>query len=676
METKIPRGKVIRVPADIKLKGSQSQYMPHIIADADKIKSVIEDLSKIFCLTGLPFNALEWIAPETFPQYESLTSASNIPELLEGDQEMLQEAFGKAKFIIRLKIDSKKFNYYYTDENLPQEFSLLDVIACLGNASRIQERCNHISSSLDFGDSRKPLVFEFNNYSLPIVKISLSDAKYTAKVHDAIYCSARSSHVVAGLNHVLAKLMVAEVNYTEDQVVKLVQPVQNIKNLFVFYEEMPELEEKLYMARMIKSLGVEDGYEYFYLVESDSRLGVVDIMERQKDIAAISIQTSGLEACNWVNCPFTANDINQLGPTHTNNFLNKLQSIDEKYDILSRLEGLSSDSDNGEILKVLRVLKGSNVADFCQELLTDATNAEAVKTGIINSLKRKKSLKIDIDIQSSGQMAVTFNETALEYPRHESGEKKGKKINSKMNHAPYVLLVMLLYKLYKRKKEEGKGGTIFQFSNSGNISGKYDEQVVYPSSKEPNKRIRKDIFYNKGLAVLYGFVYNIFNVNDFQRQTDEYDKWVDYMAKYLGTERVTCGKYGNKLGPSDLRKHTVENLLKNIHKIVDFEKRKGGNDILDEDKEMSWELCKDFIYLVSNIDGNGFESASYAALEWNLKRLELNNFAMLIGAAVMPDFTWDDTGNSECFEKIKEAFFELFAYLEGAPSENHSNKIN
>lgn len=75
METKIPRGKVIRVPADIKLKGSQSQYMPHIIADADKIKSVIEDLSKIFCLTGLPFNALEWIAPETFPQYKSLTSA-------------------------------------------------------------------------------------------------------------------------------------------------------------------------------------------------------------------------------------------------------------------------------------------------------------------------------------------------------------------------------------------------------------------------------------------------------------------------------------------------------------------------------------------------------------------------------------------------------------------------
>ena len=634
METKIPRGKVIRVPADIKLKkGRQSQYMPHIIADADKIKSVIEDLSKIFRLTGLPFNALEWIAPETFPQYESLTSASNIPELLEGDQEMLQEAFGKAKFIIRLKINSEKFNYYYTDENLPQEFSLLDVIACLGNASRIQERCNHISSSLDFGDSRKPLVFEFNNYSLPIVKISLSDAKYTAKVHDAIYCSARSSHVVAGLNHVLAKLMVAEVNYTEDQVVKLVQPVQNIKNLFVFYEEMPELEEKLYMARMIKSLGVEDGYEYFYLVESDSRLGVVDIMRHQKDIANISQQTSsGWSTCKCNNCPYSpfsenGSDADVLYNNCIN--FNPGQLSQMKTD-LNNLDSKSPDDLGKSISQLLKVEDNPSAMALLNDLLKD----EATKKKIIDFCTPQKQVEIQLTI--SREPTKDFYPASIQINRKEL--TKGTKSRNK--YAPYVLWIMSLYDKYLSEKyRESRGKfSIFQFANE---------------DRSEKHTLRGRAYFNDVLALLFGVLYNIFSFDGFstsrgKRNEDWRREWLQAICGYLKvTNEANNDRILEVIGQID-----IENL-----------------------SEIGPILYRDFNeFIGSPGQQNSYWSGAFLSLTETLV-----NDIPLIGQGIMPKCEFNATikgGNIELLNSLEKAFFELFAYLEGTPSENHSNKIN
>ena len=79
---------------------------------------------------------------------------------------------------------------------------------------------------------------------------------------------------------------------------------------------------------------------------------------------------------------------------------------------------------------------------------------------------------------------------------------------------------------------------------------------------------------------------------------------------------------------------------------------------------------------LSSISSNDFESESYAALEWNLKIMGLNKSAMLMGEAVMPNFelevsgekVWDNKNKNfstnDAWEKIRDAFFKLFDYME------------
>ena len=516
------------------------------------------------------------------------------------------------------------------------------MIACLGNASRIQERCNHISSSLDFGDSRKPLVFEFNNYSLPIVKISLSDAKYTAKVHDAIYCSARSSHVVAGLNHVLAKLMVAEVNYTEDQVVKLVQPVQNIKNLFVFYEEMPELEEKLYMARMIKSLGVEDGYEYFYLVESDSRLGVVDIMRHQKDIANISQQTSSgwsTRKCN--NCPYSPfsengsdadvlyNDCINFNPGQLSQMKTDLNNLDSK----------SPDDLGKSISQLLKVEDNPSAMALLNDLLKD----EAAKKKIIDFCTPQKQVEIQLTI--SRETTKDFYPASIQINR----KKLTKGTKSRNKYAPYVLWIMSLYDKYLSEKHRDSRGkfSIFQFANE---------------DRSEKHTLRGRAYFNDVLALLFGVLCNIFSFDGFSTLRGKMKKnnngenvwenwrneWLKAICEYLGvTNNADNDMILKSIGQIDIKNHAK------IEKI----------------------LYRDFNEFIGE---SGQQNSFWSGAFLNLTETFVNDIP-LIGQGVMPKCEFNATikgGNSELLNSLEKAFFELFAYLEDAPSENHSNKIN
>lgn len=488
-EIMIQRGKVIRVPADeIKLK--DSQHFPYIVGDADKVRSVI-DLLKVIQYSTCP-EFPEWETSEIDSQYESLVSASNIAELLEGAPELIQDAFGKAKFIVQIEMNSEKFNYFYIVENLPEEWSLLDAIGCIVDANRIQKHCSHMQDTLDVGRSTRPLVFEFNDYSLPIVKISHSDARYIAKDQDAIYYSTPSNRIASRINHFLAQLMVAEMEYTEDEKVKLIHPIKSIGELFSFFTENNELKDRLDKARLIRSLGIEDDeYEYFYLVEGKSALGVTDIMGHQKDIS-VAIASSEYENpknSNCINCPFR--------PEISFNYLTQRE-----------LDEFTDDIEYGNIENHISDIYGKSGKLLYDLILTiegienNAELQDRINNTLINQLKKKFNPDLT-------PVQITVKKT----DDHDDGKKLMNLHNkdneeldlyscdtNKAQHSAHVLIVHSLYSICSTSKT-----TIFPFKKK--IKDSEGVTNLPPGEVEIGKKV---FSYNKSLAILYGLFYNSF----------------------------------------------------------------------------------------------------------------------------------------------------------------------
>lgn len=661
------RGKVIRVPAEINLKCRQ-QTIPYIVGADEKVKETVAKMRQMF------LGEDETDSKERMDFYERrkllwgfwfLEGTSSIEQILSGEEDFLKEKFSNAKFIARLyDLKSDTHNYYYIAEDLPEDWSVADVIACFANAQSIQEYLEKLLPKCSFEGCATLNCDD----ALPIAKIPKSKARYVAAHQDDLYvvCDGRE---ISRINKALADLMISEIENSNASQIHLVRSVGNVRELFSV--EHPELAEFLSKVSMIKKLDIQDeDNEFFYIVSDIAGLDVVDMIVHQVAISRIpSLPSMESSTCKCSNCPYVIDDINRTELILNYRSLHSIKSINEKQSVLPKLDSISSGDkdisnvDDKDILEVLKIFKGSSVADFCKELLADENSAEAVKTSIVNSMRQEQDLKININIQSSCKMTITFVKTdddktplkyPLKYPRHESGDK----INSKMNHTPYVLLVMILYKLYK---EGSKGSTILPFAISGNISGMYNEQVQYKNPKKQDEYLPRNKYYNKGMAILYGFLYNIFKVDDFDK-AETFETWVPSMAEYLGINR------------EGERKYTVINLLNNIDKIVDFE-QENANEKLKDNKEMWWVLCRDFIYLVSSISSNDFESESYAALEWNLKIMGLNKSAMLMGEAVMPNFelevsgekVWDNKNKNfstnDVWEKIRYAFFKLFNYM-------------
>lgn len=606
METKIPRGKVIRVPAYIKLKGSP--HVSYIISESDKLTCITKELMRIF----------EWMDSEICHRYlskcESLVATDCIVSLLEGDPETI-DVFGSAKLIIKFDLNSIRYNYYYVVENLPDDWSPLDVIGCFADADRIRDYCASNQRMPDFGEGM--LTFEFNDSSLPIIKVALSEADYVAKNREAIYYSDPFGDAASKINQVLAKLMAAEMNYTHNERVKLVRPVQSIKGLFSFYEKNPELENKLDKALMIKSIGIEDGYEYFYLVESDSRLGVVDIMRHQKDIANISQQTSsGWSTCKCNNCPYSpfsenGSDADVLYNNCIN--FNPGQLSQMKTD-LNNLDSKSPDDLGKSISQLLKVEDNPSAMALLNDLLKD----EAAKKKIIDFCTPQKQVEIQLTI--SRETTKDFYPASIQINRKEL--TKGTKTRNK--YAPYVLWIMSLYDKYLSEKyRESRGKfSIFQFANEDR-SGKHT--------------LRGRAYFNDVLALLFGVLYNIFSFDGFSTsRRNSRGEWLQAICEYLNvTNEANNDRILEAIGQID-----IENL-----------------------SEIGPILYRDFNeFIGSPGQQNSYWSGAFLSLTETLV-----NDIPLIGQGVMPKCEFNATingGNSKLLHSLEKAFFKLFDYLE------------
>ena len=529
----IERGKVIRVPRDVEFKGGHSQYVPHIVADAGKTRRVLEDLNWVLSPLGLPLEAQGWMRPRIFPQYDSFTSASNIPELLQGDPEMLQETFGKAKFIIRLKLDSEKFNYYYIDENLPQNFGLTDVIACLDNAERIKEHCRRIKDTLDTGKSMQPLVFEFNDYSLPIIKIALSEAAYIAKNYGAIYYSASYGRDASRLNKVLAKLMATDMEYTDDERIKLVHPVQSIKKLFTFYEENPELEDRLDKALMITSLGIEDDYEYFSLVEGNSST-VVDVIRQQKDISDISasVWSDNLVKATCDTCPFRIGKYNDYVT-----YFHDCYFFPQK-----ELEQIITDVEEGNIEDLISQIYGNQGKELYDLILSAkgiSDDAEMKKriTDTVSSVLKKR---FNRECTNARTIKVSQSEkkTAKRFLELREGDGKIMNFYAKdSSRATYSAHVLLLHALYSECSKSTM--TVFPF---------HTDSFEGPCNKELKESVfkRRKIYYSQELAILFGLLYNLYYFRNSSSATNE--DWGNNIVDLIICFDEKLGNDDEKLG--------------------------------------------------------------------------------------------------------------------------------
>lgn len=676
----IQRGKVIRVPADVKLKNDKQTA--YIVAHKRKVWNVEHTLhipDKWFIMHA----DLEWMINHDIDNYrffrhKGLGAINCISELLDTEEDIIQEVFKDAKFILQLDIVSEKFNYFYIVEELSEDWSLLDIIGCFLNAKKVQDTFRRKQEALDFGKVLRPLVFELNDYSLPIIKISLSDATYIAKNPDAIYYSVSDDYIASKINKVLTWLMMEEMEYTEEEKVKLVHPTKSIRELFSLENPDLDLADKLDKALMIKWLGMrDDEYDYFYLVEGKSSPRVLDVIGHLNDLSIIQSQSfSELRTCGYGKCPFiNLDDSDKVFKLYD---LNDVQTIEKKRNSIADLGKISTQSTDEDIFKALEIFKSREVADFCREVLDIKDNdniRSAIKARIVNCLSPNfttNELKIDIKIESMGKMEIKINQKPLTYPVRE-----GKKINNKMNHTPYVLLVMMLYRLYKDKKDNkgNKAGVIFQFANSKQNQKQtvspYNQQVKYNDVLN-NKKNSKDLYYNKATAILYGLLYHVLKVTNFDKQDRNEQQWIDAMVKYLGTIRVTENPDSSKMTEYGQYNGTIGNILKNMGKIVEKAREKEDGQDSQEDVDV---LCNDFIKLVSNLKNNAYLSSSFAALEWNLTQSGLQTHAMLIGNAAMPAFKMeepispiipseDPSKKVTWWSAIRDTFFELFKYLE------------
>ena len=610
METKIPRGKVIRVPADIKLKGSR--HVSYIISESDKLTCITKELMRIF----------EWMDSEIchrcLSKCESLVATDCIASLLEGDPETI-DVFGSAKLIIKFDLNSIRYNYYYVVENLPDDWSPLDIIGCFADADRIRDYCASNQIMPDFGEGM--LTFEFNDSSLPIIKVALSEADYIAKNREAIYYSDPFGDAASKINQVLAKLMAAEMNYTHNERVKLVRSVQSIKGLFSFYEKNPELENRLDKALMIKSIGIEDGCEYFYLVESDSRLGVVDIMRHQKDIADISQQTSsGWSTYKCNNCPYSpfsenGSDADVLYYDCIN--FNPGQLSQMKTD-LNNLDSKSPDDLGKSISQLLKVEDNPSAMALLNDLLKD----EAAKKKIIDFCTPQKQVEIQLTI--SRETTKDFYPASIQINRKEL--TKGTKSRNK--YAPYVLWIMSLYDKYLSEKyRESRGKfSIFQFANE---------------DRSEKHTLRGRAYFNDVLALLFGVLYNIFSFDGFstsrgKRNEDWRREWLQAICGYLKvTNEANNDRILEVIGQID-----IENL-----------------------SEIGPILYRDFNeFIGSPGQQNSYWSGAFLSLTETLV-----NDIPLIGQGVMPKCEFNATingGHSKLLDSLEEAFFKLFDYLE------------
>lgn len=568
---KILKGKVLRVPAEVKLTQRQ-QTIPFIVGDEKKVREAVA------LMGGLHFCMEEYC--KLLSGFGLLTGTSSIEQVLSVEEDCQKEKFGKAKFIAKLdNLKSDTHNYYYIVEDLPEKWSVADVIVCFANAYDIQDRLEKLLPKCFFEGSA---TLNFND-DLPIVRIPKSMARYIAEHKDTPYVKSDTREILR-INKVLAHLMISEVANSNDPQIQLVRPVVNVRELFAV--ENSELAELLSKVQMIKKLDVQDDEnDYFYIVVDDMKLNVVDIIGHQVAISrASSPVVSTSRSCDCSTCPYYP-FFESEAETQKLAFLSPL--VKKR---MTAVEELSlSPSADMEVLKKENIIRnaiediyGPGSLDLYDEYFNDEQKA-LIRDNI---LKRFQDYKMTIEV------ICEANDCKSRYNMRMFCDNKEMKFKSKDRaiYGPYLLILHSLFNESYRMKNPvmSLSDVSFPFSLTvkpdQNNADYYNRECIYPDKKTKGDKTYG--YYNAKLAILFGLLYDSFIYGN---RSSGYN--ILLICNRLGIDATT-----------------------DIEFIIDTVLKQDDEWYNISDKELYYDYEK----VAFNLDGNPYRASSYESINKTL----------------------------------------------------------
>lgn len=572
------RGKVLRISAE-----TTSPFMwlmcrswvPYIVGDEEKVREVILLMDKMRLRGGSEvFTNFLW-------RFCALTATSSIERLLSYEEDHLKDKFANAKFIARLdELKHDTYDYYYIVEDLPEDWSVADVIVCFANARHVQDNLEKLLPRCSFEGEA---TFNFDG-DFPIVRIPKSKARYIAEHQDAPYVAA-DARELSRINKGLAELMLSEITFSNDPQMMLVRPVGNVRDLFAV--EYPELAEFFSKVRMVKKLDFQDDEnEYFYVAVDDSKLDLVDIIRHQVVMSKIpSPEAPSSQPCDCSGCPYLPFLGTGIDP-FTVNFAVMAPAVKKRMtaaiELSSAVSAVSMEDDN-VIRAAIEDIYGLGALDLYDKYFTDGQKAQIRA----NVLKRFQDCEIDVwcqvnDYKSRYDMRMFCGKKEMAF--------KGK---DRAMYGPYLLILHgLMSEVYgAENKVNGIFDTQFPFSLTDapdkSNADYYNRKCVQPDKKTGGDKTYG--YYNAKLAVLFGLLYNSFIYGN------------RVSSVYLICDRLKL-KYDT-----------------DIETVINTVLKQGDEWYNIQDKSYA-ALYEDYEKVAFNIDGNpyrarSYESANYALFE-------------------------------------------------------------